>query len=224
MSAVISASLSESHCSETINPQPPCPARPSKWNPWSYPLSLQQKHPVFDCFRVSAIWAQTSLAHPRSCCWVVSSFKGYPELPKGRAAPHTIDLGWSFKPLASVSKPVFTKLWSKILSTALWYRVDSASNRNGYQEYFLRGTGGRCLGLTNLPHYFLRGTGGRCLGLTTLPHYFLRGTGGRCVGLTTLPHSYADCLEVWGTHPPGNLRACWGLYRDCFALMTQDIS
>ena len=29
--------------------------------------------------------------------------------------------------------------------------VDSASNRNLYQEYFLAGKGGRCLGLTTLP-------------------------------------------------------------------------
>jgi len=29
--------------------------------------------------------------------------------------------------------------------------VDSASNRNEYQEYFLRGKGGRCVGLTSLP-------------------------------------------------------------------------
>ena len=29
--------------------------------------------------------------------------------------------------------------------------VDSASNRNEYQEYFLRGKGGRCLRLTTLP-------------------------------------------------------------------------
>ena len=28
---------------------------------------------------------------------------------------------------------------------------DSASNRNEYQEYFLGGEGGRCVGLTNLP-------------------------------------------------------------------------
>ena len=28
---------------------------------------------------------------------------------------------------------------------------DSASNRNEYQEYFLGGKGGRCIGLTNLP-------------------------------------------------------------------------
>jgi len=31
--------------------------------------------------------------------------------------------------------------------------VDSASNRNEYQEYFLRGKGGRCLRLTTLPPY-----------------------------------------------------------------------
>jgi hypothetical protein len=30
--------------------------------------------------------------------------------------------------------------------------VCSASNRNEYQEYFLEGKGGRCVGLTTLPH------------------------------------------------------------------------
>ena len=29
--------------------------------------------------------------------------------------------------------------------------VDSASNRNEYQEYFMEGKGGRCVGLTTLP-------------------------------------------------------------------------
>jgi len=29
--------------------------------------------------------------------------------------------------------------------------VDSASNRNEYQEYFVGGKGGRCVGLTTLP-------------------------------------------------------------------------
>ena len=29
--------------------------------------------------------------------------------------------------------------------------IDSASNRNEYQEYFLGGKGGRCVGLTTLP-------------------------------------------------------------------------
>jgi len=29
--------------------------------------------------------------------------------------------------------------------------VDSASNRNEYQEHFLRGKGGRCVRLTTLP-------------------------------------------------------------------------
>jgi len=30
--------------------------------------------------------------------------------------------------------------------------VDSASNRNEYQEYFLGGKGGLCVGLTTLSH------------------------------------------------------------------------
>jgi len=38
--------------------------------------------------------------------------------------------------------------------TSIWPHygpgVDSASNRNEYQEYFLGGNGGRCIGLTNL--------------------------------------------------------------------------
>ena len=36
-----------------------------------------------------------------------------------------------------------------ILPAATW--VDSASNRNEYQEYFLGVKGGRCVGLTILP-------------------------------------------------------------------------
>ena len=58
--------------------------------------------------------------------------------------------------------------------------VDSASNRNEYQEYFLG------------------------------------GKGGRCVGLTTLPPSCAYCLDFWEPQTPGALRACPGLFGDCF--------
>ena len=46
--------------------------------------------------------------------------------------------------------------------------------------------------------------------------YFLEGWGGQSIGLTTLPHKCADCLEIWETQNPGNLRASPGLYRDCF--------
>jgi hypothetical protein len=65
--------------------------------------------------------------------------------------------------------------------------VDSASNRNGYQEYILG------------------------------------GKEGRCVGLTTLPPSYADCLEIWEPHHPGTLKACPGLYKDCFQFTSTGI-
>ena len=37
------------------------------------------------------------------------------------------------------------------IDISLTLGFDSASNRNEYQEYFLGGKGGRCLGLTNLP-------------------------------------------------------------------------
>jgi hypothetical protein len=44
--------------------------------------------------------------------------------------------------------------------------------------------------------------------------YFLGGKGGRCLGLT-LPSLCADCHEILEPQPPGTLRACPGLYRDC---------
>jgi len=31
-----------------------------------------------------------------------------------------------------------------------------------------------------------------------------------------LPPSSAECLEIWDSKPPGALRACPGMYRDCF--------
>ena len=40
------------------------------------------------------------------------------------------------------------------------------------------------------------------------------GMGTACYGWIGL--SCADCLEIWELNPPGNLRACPGLYRDCF--------
>jgi hypothetical protein len=45
--------------------------------------------------------------------------------------------------------------------------------------------------------------------------YFLGHKDDWCVGLT-LPPSCADCLEIWKPQPPGTLRTCPGLYRDCF--------
>jgi hypothetical protein len=57
--------------------------------------------------------------------------------------------------------------------------VDSVSNRNEYQEYFLGGKNDRS-------------------------------------GLTTLPLPSADHHEIWDSQPPGTLRACPGLSRNCF--------
>jgi hypothetical protein len=47
---------------------------------------------------------------------------------------------------------------------------------------------------------------------------FLGSKGGWCVGLATLPLSRADCLEICEPQPSGTLRACPGLYRDCFTM------
>ena len=49
-------------------------------------------------------------------------------------------------PMVSLKYFIDTKLL-----TAYGPGVDSASNRNEYQGYFLGGKGGRCVGLTNLP-------------------------------------------------------------------------
>ena len=47
--------------------------------------------------------------------------------------------------------------WNFSLTQSFWLRygpwVDSAFNRNEYQEYFLEGKGGRCVGLTTLPPF-----------------------------------------------------------------------
>ena len=64
--------------------------------------------------------------------------------------------------------------------------IDSASKRNEYQEYFLTGKSGRCVGLT-----------------------------------TSLP-SYADCLEILESRPPGTLRACPGLCLDCLTFYSSN--
>jgi hypothetical protein len=46
--------------------------------------------------------------------------------------------------------------WNFSLTLSFWPHCgpgfDSASNGNEYQKYFLRGKGGRCLGLTNHLH------------------------------------------------------------------------
>ena len=49
--------------------------------------------------------------------------------------------------------------------------------------------------------------------------YSLRDTGGRCVWLTNWSPSWAESLEMWETHPPRTLRACPGVYRDCFVCL-----
>ena len=57
-----------------------------------------------------------------------------------------------------IKRSMFVRLVKKCLQcyrtqrdTHCGPRVDSASNRNEYQEYFMGGKGGRCVGLENLP-------------------------------------------------------------------------
>jgi hypothetical protein len=58
--------------------------------------------------------------------------------------------------------------------------VDSASNGNEYQEYFLRSKGGRCVGLTNLPLSYVFKSGS----------IKLLGPSGPLTGL------YSDCFTL----------------------------
>jgi hypothetical protein len=87
--------------------------------------------------------------------------------------------------------------------------VDSASNRNEYQEFlisnFRRVLYVVCFLLGNSPRNYPEENIQQ-----RVPGMFLGGKGGRCVRLTNLPPS-ADCLEIWEQQPPGTLRACPGL-------------
>jgi hypothetical protein len=52
----------------------------------------------------------------------------------------------------------------------------------------------------------------RTMALKSTHKWLPGGEGGRCLGLP----SVADCVEICEPHPVGTLRACSGLYRDCF--------
>jgi hypothetical protein len=56
-----------------------------------------------------------------------------------------------------------------------------------------------------------------------MPGVLPGGKGGRSVGLTTLPLACADCVEIWESQRPGTVRACPGLYRDCFSSYLRDV-
>jgi hypothetical protein len=73
-------------------------------------------------------------------------------------------------------------------------------------------------GITGIFHW--HNTSGRTMALGSiqpLTEMSARNISWGCVGLTTLPPSCADCLEIWEPQPPGTLKACSGLWWDCFA-------
>ena len=57
----------------------------------------------------------------------------------------------SRKVAGSIPNGVGVSHWLNPSGRTMAPGVDSASNRNEYQEYFLEGTGGRYVGLTDLP-------------------------------------------------------------------------
>jgi hypothetical protein len=77
--------------------------------------------------------------------------------------------------------------------------INSDSNRNEYQEYFLGGKGGRCVGLTSLPPSYAN-----CLqiwGLNLLESYGpVRGLYRDCLTWTQDDHSYS-LMGDWVSHP-----------------------
>ena len=66
--------------------------------------------------------------------------------------------------------------------------IDSAFNRNEYQEYFLGGTGGRCVGLTTLPP--------SCADCLEIREPQPSGT------LRACPGPYRDCFTLYLYVPP----------------------
>jgi len=49
-----------------------------------------------------------------------------------------------------------------------------------------------------------------------LTEFTTRGKEGRCIELMILPPSCANCHEIQKPQPPATLKACPGIYRDCF--------
>jgi len=49
-----------------------------------------------------------------------------------------------------------------------------------------------------------------------LTEFTTRGKEGRCIELMTLPPSCVDCHEIRKPQPLATLKACSGIYRDCF--------
>jgi hypothetical protein len=71
-------------------------------------------------------------------------------------------------------------------------------------------------GVTGFLHDALWPWGRLSLYQKWVPGIFPGGKGSQCVGLTTLPPSCANCLKIWEPQSPGILRACQGLYWNCF--------
>jgi hypothetical protein len=49
-----------------------------------------------------------------------------------------------------------------------------------------------------------------------LTEFSTRCKEGQCIELMTLPPSCADCHKIRKPQPPATLKACPGIYRDCF--------
>jgi len=90
---------------------------------------------------------------PPSCAVVTKS--GNPWNPLGPSGPVTGLLYICFiRKVAQLAESLRYKPEGRGVDTLWCYwncgpGVDSASNRNEYQKYFLRGKGGRCVGLTS---------------------------------------------------------------------------
>jgi hypothetical protein len=62
---------------------------------------------------------------------------------------------------------------------------------------------------------------GRTMGLGSTQPLTDKSTRRPVRRVTTLPPSCTDCHEIWELKPPGTLRVCPGLYRDCFTFFTR---
>ena len=87
-----------------------------------------------------------------------------------------------------------------ILPGKLWPGVDSASNRNEYQEYFLGGKGSWCIGLTNFPP-----SCADCLEIWEPQHPELSGPVQACNGIASPLYSLIYHRKFFVTTPSAEM-------------------
>jgi hypothetical protein len=114
------------------------------WHNVNCPLAGHcQKHNIELAFRILTTCVKSIYLTPKAECDIIMI--QFFEVHGGA-------LGWGTALKAGSSRVLFPMVPLTLFFRPRYGRgVESASNRNAYQEYFLRCKGGRCVGLTTLP-------------------------------------------------------------------------